>query len=67
MRLNLLCLPLPRLCRLERECAYNLAGVPGVQGSSVYRSFKGAGRVKEAGSNRSKYVCMEIMMLEGRK
>lgn len=54
MGLDLLCLPCPAFAGY-RECAYNLAGVPGVQGSSVYRSFKGAGRVKEAGSQRRKH------------
>lgn len=53
MGLDLLCLPCPAFAGY-RECAYNLAGVPGVQGRSVYRSFKGAGRVKEAGRGRRK-------------
>lgn len=32
---------------------YDLAAVPGVQGSHVYRSFKEAKRVNKAGSRRN--------------
>jgi hypothetical protein len=66
MRLNLLCLFFFPLAG-QRECTYNLAEVPGVHGSYVYRSFKGARSVKEAGSRRIKLVCLEIIMVEGGK